>query len=95
VLAVVRVFYYAGPAPLPTKVLRALLRTIHISREVERVVLAYLLILSRSAPVSHRCILRSPHHDDFPLHVVEPLPKSLHDISRARQGLATNKTGQD
>ncbi|KAF8121830.1 adaptin N terminal region-domain-containing protein [Boletus edulis] len=50
VLAVVRVFYYAGPPSSTNKVVNPLLRIMHISREVERVVLAYLLIITRAQP---------------------------------------------
>ncbi|KAF8440283.1 adaptin N terminal region-domain-containing protein [Boletus edulis BED1] len=50
VLAVVRVFYYAGPPSSTSKVVNPLLRIMHISREVERVVLAYLLIITRAQP---------------------------------------------
>ncbi|KAG6370469.1 adaptin N terminal region-domain-containing protein [Boletus reticuloceps] len=50
VLAVVRVFYYAGPPSSTSKVVNPLLRIMHVSREVERVVLAYLLIITRAQP---------------------------------------------
>ncbi|KAF8556169.1 hypothetical protein OG21DRAFT_1495700 [Imleria badia] len=50
VLAVVRVFYYAGPPSSTSKIVNPLLRIMHVSREVERVVLAYLLIISRAHP---------------------------------------------
>lgn len=52
VLAVVRVFYYAGPPSSTSKIVNPLLRIMHASREVERVVLAYLLIITRAHPVS-------------------------------------------
>lgn len=51
-LAVVRVFYYTGPPSFASKIVNPLLRIIHVSREVERVVLAYLLIITRAHPVS-------------------------------------------
>jgi AP-3 complex subunit beta len=61
VLAVVRVFYYAGPCSQVSKTLNPLLRLLHVSREVERVVLEYLLELSRSFPVGV-AFLRSRHN---------------------------------
>jgi AP-3 complex subunit beta len=62
VLAVTRVFYYAGtPLYLP-KIVRPLLRLLNTSKEVERVVLVYLLFIAQSNPVrvplvESRCIL--------------------------------------
>lgn len=52
VLAVVRVFYYTGPPSSASQIVKPLLRIMHVSREVERVVLAYLLIITRAHPVS-------------------------------------------
>ncbi|KAF8871773.1 armadillo-type protein [Infundibulicybe gibba] len=50
VMAAVRVFYYAGiPSYLP-KIVHPLLRLLSISKEVERVVLTYILVISRTAP---------------------------------------------
>ncbi|KAG8213201.1 adaptin N terminal region-domain-containing protein [Butyriboletus roseoflavus] len=50
VLAVVRVFYYTGPLSSTSKIVNPLLRIMHVSREVERVVLAYLLIITLAHP---------------------------------------------
>ncbi|KAF8240686.1 hypothetical protein L208DRAFT_1231334 [Tricholoma matsutake] len=50
VLAVTRVFYYAGtPSYLP-KIVHPLLRLLSVSKEVERIVLVYILLISRSSP---------------------------------------------
>ncbi|KAF5359621.1 hypothetical protein D9756_003261 [Leucocoprinus leucothites] len=57
VMAVVRVIYYAGPSVYLQKVVQPLLRLLHQSREVERVVLVYLLILVQKSPE-----LFSPYH---------------------------------
>ena len=56
-LAVVRVFYYAGPPSFASKIVNPLLRILHVSREVERVVLTYLVIVTRAHPVSIRRML--------------------------------------
>ncbi|KAH0833137.1 adaptin N terminal region-domain-containing protein [Lanmaoa asiatica] len=50
VLAVVRVFYYTGSPSSTSNIANPLLRIMHVSREVERVVLAYLLIVTRAHP---------------------------------------------
>ncbi|KAJ7773104.1 adaptin N terminal region-domain-containing protein [Mycena metata] len=50
VLAVTRVFYYAGPSSYHPRMVQPLLRLLHTSKEVERVVVAYVLAVSRSAP---------------------------------------------
>ncbi|KZT73489.1 hypothetical protein DAEQUDRAFT_754362 [Daedalea quercina L-15889] len=52
VLAVARAFYYLAPSSEVPKLVLPLLRLLHASREVERVVLAYLLIASRTLSVS-------------------------------------------
>lgn len=58
VLAVVRVFWYAGPPSVHVKVVRPLLRLLHISKEVERVTLSYILVLARINAVRSRlCIV--------------------------------------
>ncbi|GJE85585.1 adaptin N terminal region-domain-containing protein [Phanerochaete sordida] len=48
VLAVVRVFYYAAPPSEASKIIQPMLRLLHISPEVERTVLPYLLMVSQS-----------------------------------------------
>ncbi|KAI0073677.1 hypothetical protein K474DRAFT_170602 [Panus rudis PR-1116 ss-1] len=48
VIAVVRAFYYLGPPSQTHKIAAPLLRLLHISPEVERVVLAYIHIVARS-----------------------------------------------
>ncbi|KAI9567299.1 adaptin N terminal region-domain-containing protein [Boletus coccyginus] len=50
VLAVARVFYYTGSPSSTSKIVNPLLRIMHVSREVERVVLAYLLIITHAHP---------------------------------------------
>ncbi|KAI0806028.1 adaptin N terminal region-domain-containing protein [Irpex lacteus] len=48
VLAVSRAFYYIAPSSETGKIIPPLLRLLHISPEVERVVLPYLLMISRT-----------------------------------------------
>ncbi|KAK7449763.1 AP-3 complex subunit beta [Stygiomarasmius scandens] len=48
VLAATRVFFYAGLPSMHTQFVRPLLRLLHVSKEVERVVLAYMLVVTRS-----------------------------------------------
>ncbi|KAG1725360.1 adaptin N terminal region-domain-containing protein [Suillus paluster] len=50
VLAVARAFYYLAPSSMLSKVAAPLLRILSVSREVERVALAYLLVVARSHP---------------------------------------------
>ncbi|KAG5637426.1 hypothetical protein H0H81_004633 [Sphagnurus paluster] len=50
VLAVTRVFFYAGPPSYLSKTVLPLIRLLSISREVERVVLVYLNVIARAAP---------------------------------------------
>lgn len=50
VLAVARAFYYLAPPSMLSKIGAPLLRLLSVSREVERVALAYLLVVSRSHP---------------------------------------------
>lgn len=51
VLAVARAFYYLAPSSMLSKISAPLLRLLSVSREVERVALAYLLVVARSHPV--------------------------------------------
>ncbi|KAJ7494593.1 adaptin N terminal region-domain-containing protein, partial [Mycena galericulata] len=51
VLAVTRVFYYAGPPSYHSRIVQPMLRLLHTSKEVERVVVAYCLAVARHAPV--------------------------------------------
>ncbi|KAJ4488147.1 adaptin N terminal region-domain-containing protein [Lentinula aciculospora] len=60
VLAVVRVFWYAGPLSVHGKVVRPLLRLLQISKVVERVTLSYVLVLARN-----NASLFSPHYVRF------------------------------
>lgn len=50
VLAVARAFYYLAPPSMLSKIGAPLLRLLSVSREVERVALAYLLVVARSHP---------------------------------------------
>lgn len=50
-MAAVRVIYYAGPPEYLPNLLHPLLKLLHKSREIEQVVLAYLLIVVSKAPV--------------------------------------------
>ncbi|KAJ7650429.1 adaptin N terminal region-domain-containing protein [Roridomyces roridus] len=50
VLAVTRVFYYAGPPSYRSRFVQPMLRLLHTSKEVERVVVADALHVSRSSP---------------------------------------------
>lgn len=52
VLAVTRVFWYAGPPSVHVKVVRPLLRLLQISKEVERVTLSYIGVVARAEAVS-------------------------------------------
>ncbi|KZT06124.1 uncharacterized protein LAESUDRAFT_813041 [Laetiporus sulphureus 93-53] len=68
VLAVARVFYYLAPTSEIPKIVSPLLRLLHASQEIERVVLAYLVIASWSicqtlAPFYSRLLVRA---DDVP-----------------------------
>ncbi|KAF7309545.1 AP complex subunit beta [Mycena indigotica] len=60
VLAVTRVFYYASPPSYHPRVVQPLLRLLHTSREIERVVLGYLFALARVRPA-----LFAPHYLQF------------------------------
>lgn len=51
VLATARAFYYIAPASEMKKIVAPLIRLLHISPEVERVVLTYLLIVSQTLAV--------------------------------------------
>lgn len=57
VLAVVKVFYYAGPPSEHPKVIPPMLRLLHISTEVERAVLPNLLMVSQSLLVRDLSLL--------------------------------------
>ncbi|KAG6901132.1 hypothetical protein C0995_016713 [Termitomyces sp. Mi166 len=50
VLAVTRIFFYAGPPSHLSKIVSPLLRLLNFSAEVERVVLVYINAIARSAP---------------------------------------------
>jgi len=60
VLAVARVFYYLAPQSEIKKIVPPLLRLLHISIEVERVVLTYILTVARAYPD-----LLAPHYSYF------------------------------
>jgi AP-3 complex subunit beta len=53
VLAVSRVFHYAGAPSASSKIVHPILRLLNISKEVERVVLADVVILAKKLPVCH------------------------------------------
>jgi AP-3 complex subunit beta len=55
VFAVARVFFYAGSVPHLSKAVTPLLRIMQTSTEVERVVLAYLLVICETHSV-RRCL---------------------------------------
>lgn len=52
VLAVARLFYYLAPPSKLLRIVQPLVRLPHISPQVERVALAYILLISYSHPVS-------------------------------------------
>ncbi len=52
-MAAVKVIYYAGPPEYSPKLLHPLLKLLHKSREIEQVVLAYILIVVSKTPVWH------------------------------------------
>ncbi|THH26301.1 hypothetical protein EUX98_g7887 [Antrodiella citrinella] len=60
VLAVARVFYYLAPPSEIKKMASPLIRLLHVSSEVERVALAYLLIVSHT-----QASLLAPHYPAF------------------------------
>ncbi|KAK7033043.1 AP complex subunit beta [Favolaschia claudopus] len=67
VLAAARVFYYTGPPSYHSRLVQPLLRLLHTSKEVERVVIAYVHALSHSnpslfSPFYHQFLIRT---DDF------------------------------
>jgi len=76
-MAAARVIFYAGPPVYLQKIVQPLLRLLHSSKEVERVVLVYLLIVAQKSPASHNSFdstikliflvqeLLSPHHTRF------------------------------
>ena len=62
-MATTRILYYAGPPSSQLKVVQPLLRLMNQSREVERVALVYILIISGTNPVSlslFRCAFSRP-----------------------------------
>ncbi|KAI0926282.1 hypothetical protein AcW1_008493 [Taiwanofungus camphoratus] len=64
VLAVARAFFYLSPSSEVSKIVSPLLRLLHVSPEVERVVLAHLVVASRSlssalAPFYARFLIRA------------------------------------
>lgn len=52
-MAATRILYYAGPPSYLLKAVQPLLRLMNQSREVERVVLVYIFIISKTNPVKH------------------------------------------
>jgi AP-3 complex subunit beta len=56
VLAVTRVFYYVGPASQVFTSVNPLLRLFHLSKEVESIVIVYILVMSRDFPVRYSVI---------------------------------------
>lgn len=60
VLAAARVLYYAGPPSYHAKIVQPLLRLLSISKEIERVVLSYTLIVASASPA-----LFSPFYSRF------------------------------
>lgn len=52
VLAAARVCYYIAPSSHLQKTIPPLLRLLHLSHEIERVVLSYILLISHNTPVS-------------------------------------------
>jgi len=53
VMAAARVIFYAGPPVYLQKIVQPLLRLLHSSKEVESIVLVYLLIVAQKSPVGH------------------------------------------
>lgn len=51
-MSVTRVFYYLGPQSVQEKFVNPLLRLLHVSKEIERVVLSYIVVITRESPVS-------------------------------------------
>lgn len=58
VLAVTRLFYYLAPPSKLSKIVQPLTRLPRISPQVERVAVAYILLISYSHPVRYNIILR-------------------------------------
>ncbi|KAG7450937.1 uncharacterized protein BT62DRAFT_984252 [Guyanagaster necrorhizus] len=50
VLAAARVLYYAGPPSYHAKIVQPLVRLLSVSKEIERVALAYILIVASASP---------------------------------------------
>jgi len=53
VMAAARVIFYTGPPVYLQKIVQPLLRLLHSSKEVERIVLVYLSIVAQKSPVGH------------------------------------------
>jgi len=53
VMAAARVIFYTGPPVYLQKIVQPLLRLLYSSKEVERIVLVYLLIVAQKSPVGH------------------------------------------
>lgn len=52
VMSVTRVLYYLGPQSVQEKFVNPLLRLLHVSKEIKRVVLSYIVVITRQSPVS-------------------------------------------
>ncbi|KAJ7722558.1 adaptin N terminal region-domain-containing protein [Mycena maculata] len=88
VLAVTRVFYYAGPPSYHSRTVQPMLRLLHTSKEVERVVVAYVLAVARKAPN-----LFSPFYSQFLLRT-DNLRQVKQDKIRVLVLLANSDTHQ-
>lgn len=52
-MAAARAIFYAGPPVYLQKIVQPLLRLLHSSKEIERIVLVYLSIVAQKSPVGH------------------------------------------
>lgn len=87
VIAVTRVFFYVGPPSQIYKVVHPLLRLLNHSKEVERVVLADILILIQTVPVGLIITVKSSYKSKMPLfHSIS----SLHSIRGLLSALMTS-----
>ncbi|KAL1728455.1 adaptin N terminal region-domain-containing protein [Schizophyllum commune] len=75
VMAATRVFYYAGTPSYRGKIVQPLIRLLAMSKEVERVTITHILLLSESLP--H---LFSPHHVRFLIRSTDARPVKLDKI---------------
>jgi hypothetical protein len=66
VVAVTRAIYYLGPPSWLHKIVRPLLRLLASSKDIERVVLAYIIMIATRHPVCHFGEPCSPLVDDAP-----------------------------